>query len=203
MNRNIANWVYRIKRYVVKNKEKVIVVSLVILVIYGIWYFKTNKELQDVSAYYIGSSEKVEKTVDNLVVYIAGEVNNPGVYELKEGDRVNDLIKASGGITDQANLDSINLARKVTDGEKIYIPKEGEEVQEEKISVNNMSGKIDINTANITELQMLDGIGSATAKKIVEYREKNGRFSSIEDIKKVGGIGESKYNSIKEKICVK
>ena len=126
----------------------------------------------------------------------------------------------AGGSTDDADLSKINLAYVLEDGQKVYIPKIGEinqeNAEEEYITFEygnnkniiqdyNKGGneKVNINTANQTELETLPGIGTATAEKIIDYRNKNGKFSSIEDIQNVKGIGNAKYENIKESICVK
>jgi competence protein ComEA len=138
-----------------------------------------------------------------IVVHITGEVNKPGVIELEEGKRIIDAIKTAGGATSKANLTQINLAYVLKDGMKIYIPNI-EDKNIEYITTNigdsDDKEKININLANEKDLQKLPGIGTSTAKKIIKYREENGEFKNIEDIKNVKGIGESKYEEIKEKI---
>jgi len=145
-----------------------------------------------------------------IVIHITGAVNRPGVYELSEGDRVKDAIDAAGGASSDADLTIINLAQKLRDEDKIYVPKIGEfdntkEASENLIPGINPSeaGKIDINSADITQLDSLPGIGPATAQKIIDYREQNGPFKTIEEIKNVSGIGDKKFEDIKDKITVR
>jgi len=140
-----------------------------------------------------------------IVVYICGAVKESKVITLKENSRICDAIDAVGGLTKDADLTNINLAYVLEDGEKIYIPKHGEEYQINSTSpnLNNSSNKININKASQTELETIPGIGPSTALKIINYRETNGKFSKIEEIKNVTGIGESKYNNIKEYITIK
>lgn len=147
---------------------------------------------------------------ERLTVYICGEVINPGVYEVDKGSRINDLIKIAGGISEKACLELINPAQKLTDGQKVYIPS-AEERSEFVLSVNendisdyeNQTIKIiNINTASAKELETLPGIGSEIAARIVQYRELHGGFESIEALKNVSGIGEKKFNDIKEMITV-
>ena len=126
---------------------------------------------------------------------IKGEVNAPGYYELEYGSRVKDAIIAAGGETQKADLSTINLAMTLIDGEEISIPKRGE-------GAGTYSKLIDINTADMYKLCKLDGIGEALATDIIDYRAKNGKFKSIEELKKVKGIGEKKFNKIKDKISV-
>lgn len=166
----------------------------------------------------ISITEEKEK----IVIYVAGAVKNEGIYELDENSRIADCIEKAGGLTDDANIKDINLAFVLEDGMKVYIPKNSEinEVKDETstyVSKENgsantgtstskntsaKSSKININTANQTDLETLPGIGPSTAQKIINYRKENGKFSSIEDIKKVSGIGESKYSKIKDYITI-
>ena len=143
---------------------------------------------------------------NTIVVYICGAVKESKVITLKENSRICDAIDSVGGITNEADLTNINLAYILEDGEKIYIPKKGEEIQNSLNSGYNNSiseNKININKATQTELETIPGIGPSTALKIINYREENGKFNSIEDIKNVSGIGEAKFNNIKNYICVK
>lgn len=154
--------------------------------------------------------------LNNIVIYICGAVKENKVITLKENSRICDAIDAAGGLTDGADLTNINLASILEDGEKIYIPKKGEISQTESISShsqtssypNNSSSdlkntKININKATQTELETIPGVGPSTALKIINYREENGKFKNIEDIKNVSGIGDSKYEKIKNYISIK
>lgn len=158
-----------------------------------------------------------------IFVHIDGYINNPGVYEIKENDRIKTLIDKAGGFKEGYSIKNINLAAKLSDGDKIYIPSVSEEKNSEnnnnininssgkgqnvKADRNNVSimknnSKININTANISELKQITGIGESTANKIIDYRENVGKFKKIEDIKEVKGIGEAKYESLKNKITI-
>jgi len=145
------------------------------------------------------------KDTTTIVVYICGAVKESKVITLTENSRICDAIDAVGGLTTEADLTNINLAYILEDGEKIYIPKKGEEIQDTSILFNNSSSsnKININNATQTELETIPGIGPTTALKIINYRNENGKFFKIEDIKNVSGIGDSKFNSIKEYITIK
>lgn len=154
---------------------------------------------------------KIEKEVNEIVVHITGEVKKEGIVYLKEGDRVIDAIKEAGGETKNADLSKVNLAYELSDGQKIYIPNKGEKLDNfiideggsASMSENdNKQTKININTADEVELDNLPGIGPSIAKKIVDYRNENGKFNNIEDIKNVSGIGDSKYEDIKDNITV-
>ena len=172
----------------------------------------------------------LEKTINNeikskdeniIIVHIAGAVVNPGIVKVKEGARLYEGIEVAGGSLNDADLSRVNLAYTLSDGQKIYIPKIGEVITgqsefSEYISSgigNNdlldsesgsLSGgdKVNINTANQTELETLPGIGPSTAQKIIEYRNKNGKFETIEDIQNVKGIGDGKFDDIKDNIFV-
>ncbi|WIV10626.1 helix-hairpin-helix domain-containing protein [Proteiniborus sp. MB09-C3] len=151
-------------------------------------------------------NEIEEGSPNKIIVHIDGEVINPGVIELNEGARIIDAVNIAGGLTQYADEKRINLAKKVQDEEKIYIPKVGEDVSDlETTFVNHDSpnqGKVNINTATKEELQSLSGIGPVLAERIIEYRQ-NHKFSNIDDIKKVAGIGDKKFESIKDFIVVK
>ncbi len=166
------------------------------------------------------NKENVEKEQEEMiVVHIAGEVKKPGIVKTKEGARIADIIEEAGGLTENANITNINLAYIIEDGQKITIPSKDQKVeakQEEYIQTENEQGIINeeqgifnknqvlnINRATKEELQTLQGIGESTAEKIITYRKENGNFKQIEDIKNVPGIGDAKYENIKEKISVK
>lgn len=145
-----------------------------------------------------------------LVVHVDGAVAAPGVYELAEGARVNDAIAAAGGLAEGADTSSINLAAGVLDGEKIYVPLEGEGAPAAAeagsagaaSSADDTPAPVNINTATIEELDELPGVGEATARAIVEDREQNGPFSVPEDLMRVSGIGEKKFAKLEGRICV-
>lgn len=146
-----------------------------------------------------------EYQTDDVYVDIGGEVKNPMLLQLPSGSRIDDAIKAAGGLTDKADLSNVNRAQLLEDGQKILIPTLGDSASAEeaqKISDAQKDVKVNINTANDDELRTLDGVGPATAEKIINHREKNGRFKSIEDIMDVSGIGEKTFERLKDDICV-
>ena len=157
------------------------------------------------------NKEEPKEMGTGIFVHIDGWIQNPGVYEIKENDRVNTIIEKAGGLKEGASIKSINLAARLSDGDKIYIPNREEEKQIETTEVkgNNTgtvkitkNSKININKASISELKQITRIGESTANKIIDYRENVGKFKKIEDIKEVKGIGDSKYESIKDKITI-
>ncbi len=150
----------------------------------------------------------------DIVVDICGAVKNEGIVILKEGDRVIDAINKVGGLTENADRKRINLAKILTDEEKIIIPEVGENIESELISsvnsidtkdntmTNYSDGKININTASNSELMTLNGIGEVLASRIIEYRKNNGPFKTIDEIQNVKGIGTIKFEDIKEHIKI-
>lgn len=164
-----------------------------------------------------------------IYIHITGEVNNPGVVTLDEGSRIVDAINAAGGTTSNADISKINLVYILEDGMKINIPDKSElkeNINYEYITKGSGEGKVDendssdyknetskssnsvkysivnINSATQTELESLPGIGPSLALRIINYRKENGKFSSIEEIKEVSGIGEAKYNELKKYITI-
>ena len=171
--------------------------------------------------------KRKEEVIDKIQVDIKGQINYPGIYKVDSDLRVMDVIKLAGDLTENADTSVINLSKKVTDEMVIIIyskeevldfkktkeiEKQVEErcVQKDENSLVNdacinstiSNGKININTASLDELKNLTGIGEKKAKDIISYREKSGKFNSIEDIMKVSGIGESNFAQIKEDITV-
>ena len=148
-------------------------------------------------------STKDDSNTD-IYVHICGAVINPGVYQVPVGTRVYQALELAGGSSDDAYLSGINLADKLADGQKVYIPAEGENA-EGILSTDSgdvQSVMININTASEAELMTLPGIGQSRAKDIINYRVKNGLFESIDDIMKVSGIKEAAFEKIKDLIKV-
>ena len=184
-------------------KYKIQIVFICIFIISGISIYIQDNERK---ASFSVNSSNISKNDDRIGVYISGEVKNTGVYFLKKDSRITDLINICGGLTEEADVSKINPAQKLNDSDKIIIPKKEENLNTESIEDTNESDinvqeKININTATKDELTSLNGIGEATANKIINYRNKN-KFKEIEDIMNVPGIGEAKFNNIKDYICV-
>lgn len=148
--------------------------------------------------------EKAPEESEEIMVHISGAVNNPGILRLDSSKRVVDALDLAGGARDDADLDRVNLAARLHDEEKIYIPKVGE-VQENMTTLasspssSGPASKININSADLSELTKIPGVGEKTAQKILDYRANNS-FSSIEDVKNVPGIGDKKFESMKDYI---
>lgn len=159
----------------------------------------------------IEQAEEQAEEPTTVFVHVTGCVKNPGLYELAEGARVKEAIDAAGGFGDTAATDSINLARVLTDGEQIVVADKavqtnaqpsGDAATSASSTSSAAPGKISINTATKEELMELDGVGEVTAEKIIAYREENGGFQKIEDLMNVSGIGEKRFDAVKDSIVL-
>lgn len=137
-----------------------------------------------------------------IYVDISGCVKEPGVYEVQEGTRVFQLIEEAGGLTENADIEGINRAEPLIDGQKIVIYARSGDEAESAGTGERSDGRININTADSELLQEIPGVGPVTAEKIIQYREENGRFAAPEEIKNVSGIGEKTYEKLANFICV-
>ncbi|MCR5845774.1 MAG: helix-hairpin-helix domain-containing protein [bacterium] len=137
-----------------------------------------------------------------IYVHVVGAVKKPGVYTFAQGVRAEAAVDAAGGFAKNANTASVNLAHELVDGEQIYIPTKDEAGSAQGTSGSASLSKVNINTASTEELETLPGIGPAIAGEIISYRQLNGRFDSIEDIRNVSGIGDGRFSKIKALICV-
>lgn len=202
----------------------IIIISCIFFIVIGGYlysvYSSTNEEsLIEGEDIVEESYEQKSIQSEKVIVHIAGEVNNPGIIEVEEGSRIADIVEMAEGFTNTADVSKINLAYVVQDGQKITIPstenleEKTEEdsnyiiqdnakgVIEESTQKEKNVGIVNINKATQTELEQLPGIGTSTALKIVEYRKTN-KFKTIEDIKNVSGIGEAKFDKIKDYITI-
>jgi len=137
-----------------------------------------------------------------IVVQVSGAVNRPDVYTLRESDRVKEAIAAAGGVTAEANLDAINLAERLQDGQRLHVPKRGETVTPAPTAMSGSPGRININTATLSELDTLKGIGPVTAQKIIDYRTKNGPFKRLEELVEAKLLSKSLFDSLKDQLTV-
>lgn len=194
-----------------------IVIIILIVIIYNFIYKKENEESYDYSEVITNESaddSNDKEEIEKIKVYVTGEVKHPGVIELELGSRIEDAIILAGGTTDSSDLSLINLAYTLEDGQKIYIPNVNENFTKVDSITENMEGivestntnsksKVNINTGGVSELSSLPGVGESLAQKIITYRETNGKFKKLDDLKNVTGIGEKKYDGLKEYICLK
>lgn len=158
-------------------------------------------------------SEMNENEEEEIIVHVAGAVNNPGIVKLKENKRIADAINLAGGPTKDADVNQVNLAYVLEDGQRVYIPTKDEKLEESQYVIDGSGNtnenvgkedkKVDINNASQTEIETLPGIGPSLASKIIEYREQNGGFKNVEELQNVKGIGDAKYGEIKDRVLVK
>lgn len=206
------------------SKDKILI-GIAIIVLVGFGYYKSNSDnlnknqiqtLVDTKSTE-SINEKSENNTQNrednsmTMCQIDGCVNKPGVYSFKKDDRIKDIVELAGGFTQDADTKSVNLAMKLKDEMKIYIPSKTETSKAQNndrhssdivtIKDNNSSSLVNINTADSNKLQTLPGIGPSKAKKIIEFREKN-QFKKIEEIKNVDGIGDKTFESLKSLITI-
>ena len=189
-----------------------VAVLLLVAVAYIAFNFLSSSENTGFSVEHTQSEQATVENDSKIFVHVAGEVANPGMVELEADERVATAIEKAGGATENAQLDSINLAKKCEDGEQISVPSKisaessGGASTETTTATGSASasnsGKVNINTADAAGLQQISGIGPSKAQKIIAYREQNGKFKSIEDLTNVSGIGEKTLASIKDQICV-
>mgnify|MGYP002578921745 CR=1 FL=1 len=201
-----------INRLMPSAPAKIGVVALVVLVVAGVgWAAFSSMRAPafevhaDEAAAPSSSEPEAVEVKAQVYVYVTGAVANPGVYSLDEGLRVCDAVEAAGGLTEDADASTVNLARVLSDGEHIALPTKAE--VETALAQGSAGGAaasslVNINTADASALETLSGVGSATAQAIISDREQNGPFSTIEDLMRVDGIGEKKFAKLKDSICV-
>jgi competence protein ComEA len=200
-----------------KTKQKlvgsiIILVCLIVFLVIGFYVNRSKDHKLNEDDIFVestltsGNSSESSKT---LTVYIKGEVKSPGVYKLKSGSIVEDLVKMAGGYTLDANPDSkVNLAKKLKDEDYIVIDRKPELTDVSENSKTAIQPKqadtiININEATLQELDTIPGIGPVTAQKIIDYREKYGSFSTLDDLKKVGGIGDKTLDKFRDKVDIR
>lgn len=210
----------------------IIAVMVIVIIIYFITNFNNlygNEEgiedsefinIEEINAVDTEVENEIEAKLENniedeeeIIVHVAGAVNNPGIVKLKENKRIADAINLAGGPTKDADVNQVNLAYILEDGQRVYIPTKNEKLEESQYVIDGSGNtnenigkeekKVDINNASQTELETLPGIGPSLASKIIEYREQNGGFKNIEELQNVKGIGDAKYSEIKDNVLVK
>ena len=185
-----------------------------VLILWGAWHFlpkpstdfvaTAQAETQESSASSTAASASAATTI---IVDVEGAVNAPGLYSLPVDARIGDAVTAAGGLATDAVAESINLAQKLSDGEQVIVASNTADAESGGATAATQSGKsangkININTASAEQLQELSGVGPSLSERIVQYREQNGHFKKIEDIQNVSGIGETRFNNLKDLICV-
>ena len=189
---------------------KAAVVGGILLILVGVGGLFSKREESVEGTTVVETTMLVEKTevstTQETVIFvdIKGAVKNPGVYQMKVGDRVKDALDAAGGLTEEADSQKVNLVKRLEDQMVIVVPKVGEEAEEipagETRKEATKEGKVNINTATVEELKTLKGVGEKKAEAIIEYRKKNGSFKTKEDLMKVRGIGKKLFDSFQERI---
>ena len=201
-----------------KNLKKIIIFGgLLLIIFYCIYNYAKEKDYEEVIIEDVYTNTEEKEVIEDkniIILHMIGEIKNPGIIEIEEGSRLIDAIEAAGGITEKADISKVNLAYVVSDGQKIYIPSYLDENIKNYIQDNigdniiiediyiKKSELVNINTAKQEELETITGIGPSTALKIINYRQENGKFKRVEDIKNVPGIGDAKFNALKNEICV-
>ena len=211
---------------IIKQKKNLIIIIGIIAVGAIYWFLNKPSNYEN-----INTDENILKVAENttdeksdedeiIVVHITGGVKKPGIVKLKEDSRIEDAIEAAGGLSEDSDIANVNLAYQLEDGVKVRIPTiddkksktetyitedSGDNVilEDEQVEGKSSSSLVNINKANQSELETLPGIGPSLASRIIDYRDSKGKFSKIEDIKNVTGIGDSKFANIKDLITTK
>ena len=172
---------------------------------------ETNLQAEVAAVSKDSSTEKEEKDEsleqDLITVDVKGAVKSPGIYDLPVGSRVNDAVQKAGGLTEQADSKSLNLAQKVNDEALVYVPTKGEEAASQQAgsgaaSSTSKEKKVNINKASLEELKQVKGLGGKRAQDIIDHRESNGKFKSVDELKKVSGIGAKTIEKLKDYVTV-
>ncbi|MCL2253145.1 MAG: helix-hairpin-helix domain-containing protein [Lachnospiraceae bacterium] len=195
---------------------------IIILICFGVYLSACGKQydieliaddsVSDVLAVSDVQETQIQAEENFSLIHICGAVMEPGVYEVPSDSRIFEVLNLAGGFTDDAATDAVNLAMKVIDGSKIWIPTlaEADEQRQERswgseetdTTVSETTRLVNINTAGLDVLMTLPGIGKAKAESIIEYREEKGKFTKVEDIMKITGIKDGVFNKIKDMICI-
>lgn len=207
------------------DRRWLIIAAIMVLLAFaaGVKYesFKAEQSEQSLKMLQSNDNEEMSNATSSsekgiITIYVIGEVKNPGVFRLQKNDRVYQAVEMAGGSLDTADMKQVDMARKLSDEETVYIPAIGEISEAPMAGTASIeshspnysagaknSGLININSASLEELDTLDGIGPALAQRIIDYRTGNGSFTSIEDINNVSGIGDKKFEAIKNSITVR
>lgn len=189
-----------------------------IALLFALWHFwpkpnasfeaRTGAQAENEAILLDSTDDSRTGDTTEIVIDVEGAVMSPGLYVLNEDARIGDAIQAAGGFAEDAAMGSLNLAEKIVDGQQVLVltQKEAEarsaSAGQEQTPGQSASGKISINTASAEELQKLNGVGPSLSERIVQYRQSHGPFSSIEDLRNVSGIGETRFANIKDMICL-
>ncbi len=156
----------------------------------------------------IKKEEKEESPEQDLItVDVKGAVKSPGIYDLPVGSRVHDAVQKAGGLTDEADSKSLNLAQKISDEALVYVPTKGEEAASQQVASGTTPStskdkKVNLNKASLEELKQVKGLGGKRAQDIIDHREANGKFKSVDELKKISGIGAKTIEKLKDYVTV-
>lgn len=156
----------------------------------------------------VKKEEKEESPEQDLItVDVKGAVKSPGIYDLPVGSRVHDAVQKAGGLTDEADSKSLNLAQKISDEALVYVPTKGEEAASQQVASGTTPStskdkKVNLNKASLEELKQVKGLGGKRAQDIIDHREANGKFKSVDELKKVSGIGAKTIEKLKDYVTV-
>ena len=179
-----------------------VICTLMVLIVFGAVVAYMRSRPRQISVKETGSFSSRDKK-RMLTVHVAGAVAKPGLYRLTEGSRVADALSMAGGATQDGILDDVNLASRIKDGQKVLVPRSNGTLSSEGATEQGgASALINVNTADEEELEKLPGVGPSLAKSIVEYRRRNGPFSTVEELDNVGGIGPGKLELMKEQVTI-
>lgn len=213
--RPYSSWKQRLDALPVEPSQVVAgVVAVLVLVVAGVGWLISSRQgpsgppVEEALPFAGSSTSTTVPEAAQVVVHVAGAVARPGVYSLPPRSRVGDAVAAAGGAGPDADLDRVNLAALVADGERVYVPRRGEPAPAPETPVPSAragptaSGPLDLNTATVEQLESLPGIGPTTARAIVDHRARRGRFRSVEQLLDIRGIGPSKLAALRSKVRV-
>lgn len=186
------------------------VAAALILVLLSAWYLARSRPAQDVAVAVPAAAISVEGPEESggVMVDVAGAVQRPGVYKLAGGARVEDALERAGGATRKADLSQVNRAATLEDGRQILVPERAPRTAAPGAAGGSSTGAaapeqpLNLNTATLEQLQTLDGVGPATAQKIVDYRTEHNGFGSVDELDQVSGIGEKRLAALRERVRV-
>lgn len=193
-----------------------VAVACIVLVVFALVRFfpagtPANQDFEAPAQVEEQTADEQGADVQQVGVDVEGAVASPGLYLVSADARVNDAVAAAGGMTKEADRQRVNLAQKVEDGMQVYVPSREEASTASGVaatgtgqasSPGSSKGKVNLNTASAEELQTLSGIGPSLSQRIIDYRQANGPFKSVEDLRKVSGIGDTRFKSLKDLVCV-